>query len=214
MGHQAQSPHLLLGQRFQKRGDRIDGNGENRSGIFFRRDFDERLEIAQLQCGGVSADHVGRISEALGGFEFFLRVNDLRATFALRFRLTRDGLLHLLWQVYILDFYCGDFDAPGFRLLIDDPLEIGIDLIPFREKVVELALSQHATERGLRHHGCGVQVVFHLDNRALLVYHPEVDSGIHLDGDVVFRNDILGCTSIATVRRLTRTNRLMNLPFS
>ena len=49
IGHQAQLPHLLLGQRFQKRGDRIEGNGENRSGIFFRRDFDERLEIAQLQ---------------------------------------------------------------------------------------------------------------------------------------------------------------------
>lgn len=168
---QAQSPHLLLGQPFQKGGDRIDGNGENRGGIFLRRDFDERLEIAQLQCDGIPTDHVGRIGEALRGFEFVLRVNDLRATFTLRFRLTRDGPLHLLRQVYILDFHGGDFDAPRFRLLIDDPLEIRIDLFPFREKVIELALSQYATERGLRHHGCGMQVVFHLDDRAFLVHH-------------------------------------------
>ena len=31
-----------------------------------------------------------------------------------------------------------------------------------------------------------------MDDRALLVHHPEVDNGIHLDGDVVLRNDILG----------------------
>jgi len=45
----------------------------------------------------------------------------------LRFRLTRDGRLQLLWQVYILDFHSGDFDTPRFRLLIDDPLEICIE---------------------------------------------------------------------------------------
>jgi len=41
--------------------------------------------------------------------------------------LTRDGPLHLLWQVYILDFHSGDFDTARFRLLIDDPLEICIE---------------------------------------------------------------------------------------
>jgi hypothetical protein len=74
-------PHLLLGQPFQKGGDRIDGNGENRRGIFIRRDFDERLEIAQLHCDGIPTNHVGRIGEGLGGFEFALSVNDLCATF-------------------------------------------------------------------------------------------------------------------------------------
>ena len=54
-------------------------------------------------------------------------MNDLRATFALRFRLTRDGPLHLLRQVYILDFHGGDFDVPRFRLLIDAPLEVRIE---------------------------------------------------------------------------------------
>jgi hypothetical protein len=65
-------PHLLLGQPVQKGGDRIDANGENRRGIFIRRDFDERLEIAQLQCDGIPTNHVGRIGEGLGGFEFAL----------------------------------------------------------------------------------------------------------------------------------------------
>ena len=40
---------------------------------FFRRDFDERLEIAQLQCAGVSTDHVSRIGEALESIEFAFR---------------------------------------------------------------------------------------------------------------------------------------------
>lgn len=72
---------------------------------FVRRDFDERLGIAQLQCGRVPTDHAGRIGEALGGFEFAFSVNDLRATFALRFCLTRDGPSHLLRQGYTLDFH-------------------------------------------------------------------------------------------------------------
>jgi len=63
----------------------------------------------------------------VGRLRIRLQVNDLRATFALRFRLTRDGPLHLLRQVYILDFHGGDFDVPRFRLLIDAPLEVRIE---------------------------------------------------------------------------------------
>ena len=61
------------GSAFSERGDHIDGKRENRGGVFLRHDFDERLEIAQLQCVGVSTDHVVRIGEALGGFEFAFR---------------------------------------------------------------------------------------------------------------------------------------------
>ena len=47
-------PHLLLDQPFQEGGARMDGNEGNRGGFFFRRDFDERLEIAELGgCVGV-----------------------------------------------------------------------------------------------------------------------------------------------------------------
>ena len=94
---------------------------------FVRRNFDERLEISQLQCGGTPTDHVGRIGEVLGGFEFAFGVNNLCTTFALRFRLTRDGPSHLLRQGYTLDFHDGDFDVPRSRLLIDDPLESRIE---------------------------------------------------------------------------------------
>ena len=54
-------------------------------------------------------------------------MNELRATIALRFHLMRDGPLHLLRQIYILDFHGGDFNTPRSRLLIDDPLEIRIE---------------------------------------------------------------------------------------
>lgn len=117
----------ISGSAISERGDRIDGKGENRGGIFLRRDSDERLEIAQLQHNGVSTEYVGRLGEALRGCEFTFSVDDLRATFALRFRLTCDGPVHYLRQVYILDFHGGDFDAPWFRLLIDDPLKVRID---------------------------------------------------------------------------------------
>ena len=47
-------PHLLLDQPFQKGGDRMDGNGGNRGGIFLRRDFDGRPEIVEFgECVGV-----------------------------------------------------------------------------------------------------------------------------------------------------------------
>ena len=42
-----------------------------------------------VASNGVSTDHIGRIGEALGSSEFAFSVNDLRATFALRSRLTR-----------------------------------------------------------------------------------------------------------------------------
>ena len=42
------------GSAFSERGDRIDGKGGNRGGIFLRRDFDERLEVVGFgECVGV-----------------------------------------------------------------------------------------------------------------------------------------------------------------
>ena len=68
-------PHLLLGQPFQKGGDRIDGNGENRGGIFPRCDFYERLEIGQLgQCigSGIRPEQAGGAVAARIKMEFDL----------------------------------------------------------------------------------------------------------------------------------------------
>ena len=95
------------GSALSEGSDRIDGRRKDR-GEFFHRDIDERLEIAELQRDGIQTDHVSCIGEALGGFKFAFRVSDLRVMFALRFRLTHDGSLHLLPQAYILDLYDGD----------------------------------------------------------------------------------------------------------
>lgn len=40
---------------------------------FLRRDLNER-QIAQLSCDGIPTDHVSRIGEVLGGFEFAFSV--------------------------------------------------------------------------------------------------------------------------------------------
>ena len=61
-------------------------------------------------------------------------MDDFRTPFPLGFRLPRDGALHFLRQVHVFHFYGGDLDAPGFRLLIDDPLELGVDLFSFRKR--------------------------------------------------------------------------------
>jgi hypothetical protein len=89
----------------------------------FRRASGDRAVASNV----VSTNHIGRIGEALGGSEFAVSVNALRATFALRSRLTRNGPWHFLRQVCILDFHGNDFIAPWFRLLIDDLLEIRVE---------------------------------------------------------------------------------------
>lgn len=53
----AQSPHLLLGQPFQKGGNRIDGRRKDRGEIILRLDIDECLDIAELQCDETDRSH-------------------------------------------------------------------------------------------------------------------------------------------------------------
>ena len=69
--------------------------------------------------------------------------------------------------------------------MIDDPLKLGIDLLPFRQQVVQLALPEYAAERRLRHHGRGIQIVLDLDDGSFLIHDAEIDDGVDLDGDIV-----------------------------
>src|SRR5688572_3508766 len=118
-------------------------------------------------------------------------MDDLRPPLAFRFRLAGNCPLHFLRQIHVLHLDSGDFHTPGLCLLIDDPLQVCIDLLPLRQQVVELALPQHAAQRRLRHHRRGVQVVFDLDDGSFLIYDAKIDDGVDLDGDVVLRNDVL-----------------------
>src|SRR5262245_26498309 len=182
----------FLFPRLEKGCNGIDGDWEYGGRILSTSDLDQRLQVTELQGSRVSADHIGGIGQTSRGLEFAFGVNNFRATFAFRFRLTRDGSLHFLGQVHVLNFHGVDFNPPGLSLLVNDPLKIGVDLFPLRQQVVELTLPQHAAKCRLCHHGCGIQIVFDLNDGSLLVHDSEVDDRVHLDADVVLSNDILG----------------------
>lgn len=53
-------------------------------------------------------------------------------------------------------------------------------------------LAEHGTQCGLRELARGDLVVLHLDDGFVGLDHPVVDDGVHLDRDVVTRDQILG----------------------
>ena len=75
-----------LAPLLQERGDRIDRDREDGGRVFLGRDFHQSLQVTELQGRRVSADHLGGIGQAPRGFEFTFGMDDLGATFALRFR--------------------------------------------------------------------------------------------------------------------------------
>jgi len=54
-------------------------------------------------------------------------------------------------------------DAPRFRVLVDDRLPVGVDLLPLDEELIELHLAAHAAQRRLGILGRGEEVVLHRD---------------------------------------------------
>src|SRR5258705_502857 len=81
----------------------------------------------------------GRLVPALG-------VDDLGAALALGLRLARDGALHLLGQVHVLDLDGRDLDPPRLGLAVDDLLERLVLLLALRQQLVELGLAQNRTQ--------------------------------------------------------------------
>ena len=60
------------------------------------------------------------------------------------------------------------------------------------EQLIELHLAQHRAQRGLRELRGLVNVVGHLDGGVVGVDHVERDHRVHLEGDVVAGDDVLG----------------------
>src|SRR5437588_11589178 len=95
-------------------------------------------------------DHEGSVLEPLCGLELALRVDDLRAALALRFRLPRHRLLHPARDLDVLDLDDADLDAPGAGGLVDDLLQARVALLALRPQLVENGLAGARAPRRLR----------------------------------------------------------------
>ena len=75
---------------------------------------------------------------------------------------------------------------------VDHCLKLLIDLLTLREKLIQVRFSQRAAQGRLGDLGRGVEVVLHLEDRAVRVENAEIDHGVHLHGNVVLRDHVLG----------------------
>ena len=80
---------------------------------------------------------------------------------------------------------------PRVGVLVDDLLELGVELLPFRKEVVEIDLPEDAPERGLGDLRGRVEVILDLDDGLERVHDPEVDDGVDLHRDIVPGDDVL-----------------------
>ena len=86
-----------------------------------------------------------RIGKLLRRLELTLGMDDLGATGPLGLGLGGNRADHALIEVDVLDLDVGNLVAPGFRVLVQDDLNIGIELLALGKHVVELVLAQHGT---------------------------------------------------------------------
>src|SRR5581483_701038 len=119
------------------------------------------------------------------------RVDDLGALLALGFGLLGHGAQHALGHVDLLHFHGGDLHAPGVGVLVEDALQAEVDLVAVREQLVELHFAEHGAQRGLRELRRLVAVVVHRDHGAHGIADLEEDDRVHLQGNVVARDDVL-----------------------
>ena len=92
----------------------------------------------------------------------------------------------------MFDFHIGDLDAPLIGLAIEDDLDVFVQLVALGKQLIELMLTEHRAERGLRKLAGSFHVILYVDNRWFGFHHTKVEYGIHLDRDVVAGNEILG----------------------
>src|SRR5208283_1867207 len=151
-----------------------------------------RLQISQLDTGGLGRQEMGCIHQALGGGELALGVDDFRALLALGLGLLGHGAQHGLGHIHLFDLDVGDFHAPGRGVLIEDALQAQVDLVAVGEEFVEFLLAEHRTQSSLRKLRSLVGVIGDFDDGFLRIDDAEKNDGIHLQGDVVAGDDVLG----------------------
>ena len=116
---------------------------------------------------------------------------ELRALLARGLGLLRHCAQHRLRQVDLLHFDVDDFHAPRLGVLIEDGLHSRVQRIAMREQTVELHFAEDRAECGLGELRRLVAVVEDFDHRAPRLDHAKEDDRVHLQRDVVARDDVL-----------------------
>ncbi len=159
--------------------------------VLVAADFQQRLQVAQLQRGRVGADDVGRVGELLRRLELALGVDDLGPPLALGLGLAGDRPLHLFGDLDVLDLDRGHLHAPGLGRLVDDLLQLLVEPLALGEQLVELGLAEHRAQRRLGDLRGGEEEVFDLDDRLARVDDAEVGDRVDAGGDVVAGDHLL-----------------------
>src|ERR1700730_11029280 len=77
----------ILGSLVKEAFQQLQREWEYDGRVLLSCDFGQRLQVAQLERGGLTADDPGGVGQLLARAEFALCVNDFGALFALGFRL-------------------------------------------------------------------------------------------------------------------------------
>src|SRR3954451_942985 len=178
------------GAHLQERPKQIYWDGEDYGGVLLGGYLGHRLEEPELN-GRRRVQPVGGLPEALRGLVLALGRDDLRPPLALALGLTRHRPLHLLRDLHVLDLDRADLHPPGLGLLVYYPLELLVYGLPVGKQVVEVLLTQNATEGGLGDLAGSQRDVFYLHHALVGIHDPEVDDGRYAGWDVVAGYDVL-----------------------
>ena len=135
---------------------------------------------------------VAACASFLDAWIFAVGRDDPRAALAFGFGLAGHRSFHRFRQGDVLDLDPLHPDTPGFLGGgVDDLLELGVDLVPFGQQLVQVAVADHRSQRRLGDLGHREGVVLHVDERLDRVDDPVVDDRVHPHRDVVAGDALL-----------------------
>ena len=155
------------------------------------RDAVQRRQISHMHRLGHSGQYRGGFDEFRCGLVLAFGIDYLGPAIALGLGLPRYRTDHALVEVDVLDLDSGHLDAPRVGQRIEDSLDVGVQPLARRKHSIELVLSEHGAERGLRELIGGRTEVLDLDGRPFGIHDPEVHDGIHADRYIVPGNNLL-----------------------
>src|ERR1700683_2915121 len=160
--------------------------------ILFGADFDQRLQITQLDGDGLVGHGLRGACQGFCGGGFTFRINDCDAAIALGVGVAGEGADHLIGEIHLLDLDHGYFHAPGSGVLIESGLKFHIELLALAEQLIELDFAEHAAQGGLGQLRSGVEIIGDLNDRFGRIDNAEINHRVYLDRHIVSGHNVLG----------------------